>query len=96
MQSKMLSERAAVAEEGGGGIKAKLAARFKRRSEDSPEKRVKAWRNSRGLAGSNKADRGAAAVRCDRGRTRCEVLATLQDQWPCFVAPNMVGCGNGS
>ena len=37
-----LSERAPVEGEsgGGGGLKAKLAARFKKRSEDSPEKKV--------------------------------------------------------
>lgn len=40
----MLSERVQAGEGegggGGGGIKAKLAARFKKRSEDSPEKKV--------------------------------------------------------
>ena len=88
----MLSERTVVVEgEGGGGIKAKLAARFKRRSEDSPEKKVEIYGGP--LEGSRvRMCRGAAAVRHYRGGgTRCEVLATLRDEWPCLVAPNMVG-----
>lgn len=39
----MLSEKvqAESGEGGNGGLKAKLAARFKKRSEESPEKKVK-------------------------------------------------------
>ena len=38
----MLSEKARDESEGGGGggLKAKIAARFKKRTEDSPEKKV--------------------------------------------------------
>ena len=37
----MLSEKSAPVEGEGGGLKAKLAAKFKKRPDDSPEKKVR-------------------------------------------------------